>query len=173
MRFFLSCHFHTYLLHIFSNLWRTFEIEVVSSPYRQILWFSSECFVHEYGKVFTWRRRLLQRILWFYHVAFGKCTNKMWFKNSLSLLIRLEWGCSFFFFFNIGIQPIYLLWYTGSNLEAITTCELCKEKLHLNIENFDINELYRSHERVSASKQDTSTLFSLLIRNILMWYACI
>lgn len=38
----------------------------------------------------------------------------------------------------------------GSNLEAITTCELCKEKLHLNIENFDINELYRSHERVSA-----------------------
>ncbi|XP_051568342.1 E3 ubiquitin-protein ligase MARCHF7-like [Myxocyprinus asiaticus] len=36
---------------------------------------------------------------------------------------------------------------SGSNLEAITTCELCKEKLHLNIENFDINELYRSHER--------------------------
>ncbi|KAM9483702.1 E3 ubiquitin-protein ligase MARCHF7 isoform 1-T1 [Clarias gariepinus] len=36
---------------------------------------------------------------------------------------------------------------SGSTLEAITTCELCKEKLHLNIENFDINELYRSHER--------------------------
>ncbi|KAG9277613.1 E3 ubiquitin-protein ligase MARCH7 [Astyanax mexicanus] len=36
---------------------------------------------------------------------------------------------------------------SGSSLEAITTCELCKEKLHLNIENFDINELYRSHER--------------------------
>uniref|UniRef100_A0A8C2JXG1 RING-type E3 ubiquitin transferase n=1 Tax=Cyprinus carpio TaxID=7962 RepID=A0A8C2JXG1_CYPCA len=36
---------------------------------------------------------------------------------------------------------------SGSNLEAITNCELCKEKLHLNIENFDINELYRSHER--------------------------
>ncbi|XP_056605993.1 E3 ubiquitin-protein ligase MARCH7 isoform X2 [Triplophysa dalaica] len=36
---------------------------------------------------------------------------------------------------------------SGSNLEAIATCELCKEKLHLNIENFDINELYRSHER--------------------------
>ncbi|XP_073707575.1 E3 ubiquitin-protein ligase MARCHF7 isoform X2 [Garra rufa] len=36
---------------------------------------------------------------------------------------------------------------SGSNLEAITTCELCKDKLHLNIENFDINELYRSHER--------------------------
>jgi len=46
-------------------------------------------------------------------------------------------------------------------LEAITTCELCKEKLHLNIENFDINELYRSHERVSALKQDTSTLYFL------------
>ncbi|XP_041936059.1 E3 ubiquitin-protein ligase MARCH7 isoform X1 [Alosa sapidissima] len=36
---------------------------------------------------------------------------------------------------------------SGSNLDAITTCELCKEKLHLNIDNFDINELYRSHER--------------------------
>ncbi|XP_030637748.1 E3 ubiquitin-protein ligase MARCHF7 isoform X2 [Chanos chanos] len=36
---------------------------------------------------------------------------------------------------------------SGSNLDAITTCELCKEKLHLDIENFDINELYRSHER--------------------------
>ncbi|XP_010884825.2 E3 ubiquitin-protein ligase MARCH7 isoform X2 [Esox lucius] len=36
---------------------------------------------------------------------------------------------------------------SGTNLEAITTCELCKEKLHLNIENFDINELYRTHER--------------------------
>ncbi|XP_036396094.1 E3 ubiquitin-protein ligase MARCH7 [Megalops cyprinoides] len=36
---------------------------------------------------------------------------------------------------------------SGSNLEAVTTCEMCKEKLHLNIENFDINELYRTHER--------------------------
>ncbi|KAL1021873.1 hypothetical protein UPYG_G00019160 [Umbra pygmaea] len=36
---------------------------------------------------------------------------------------------------------------SGTNLEAITTCELCKQKLHLNIENFDINELYRTHER--------------------------
>ncbi|KAM3876899.1 E3 ubiquitin-protein ligase MARCHF7 [Diretmus argenteus] len=34
---------------------------------------------------------------------------------------------------------------SGTNLEAITTCELCKEKLHLNIDNFDINELYRTH----------------------------
>ncbi|XP_018598819.1 E3 ubiquitin-protein ligase MARCH7 isoform X2 [Scleropages formosus] len=36
---------------------------------------------------------------------------------------------------------------SGSDLDAIATCELCKEKLHLNIENFDINELYRTHER--------------------------
>ncbi|XP_064167509.1 E3 ubiquitin-protein ligase MARCH7 isoform X1 [Anguilla rostrata] len=36
---------------------------------------------------------------------------------------------------------------SGSNLDAVTTCELCKEKLHLNIDNFDINELYRTHER--------------------------
>ncbi|XP_071185574.1 E3 ubiquitin-protein ligase MARCHF7-like isoform X2 [Salvelinus alpinus] len=36
---------------------------------------------------------------------------------------------------------------SGTNLDAITTCELCKEKLHLNIENFDVNELHRTHER--------------------------
>ncbi|XP_046886447.1 E3 ubiquitin-protein ligase MARCH7 isoform X2 [Hypomesus transpacificus] len=36
---------------------------------------------------------------------------------------------------------------SGSDLEAITTCELCKKKLQLNIENFDINELYRTHGR--------------------------
>nr|XP_040060855.1 E3 ubiquitin-protein ligase MARCH7 isoform X5 [Gasterosteus aculeatus aculeatus] len=34
---------------------------------------------------------------------------------------------------------------SGTNLEAITTCELCKEKLRLNIDNFDIQELYRTH----------------------------
>ncbi|XP_062303353.1 E3 ubiquitin-protein ligase MARCH7 isoform X5 [Osmerus eperlanus] len=36
---------------------------------------------------------------------------------------------------------------SGSDLEAITTCELCKKKLQLNIENFDVNELYRTHGR--------------------------
>ncbi|XP_029522349.1 E3 ubiquitin-protein ligase MARCHF7-like [Oncorhynchus nerka] len=36
---------------------------------------------------------------------------------------------------------------SGTNLDAITTCELCKEKLHLNIDNFDINELHRTHEK--------------------------
>ncbi|XP_074684459.1 E3 ubiquitin-protein ligase MARCHF7 isoform X3 [Strix aluco] len=34
---------------------------------------------------------------------------------------------------------------SGSSLEAVTTCELCKEKLHLNLEDFDIHELYRAH----------------------------
>ena len=43
---------------------------------------------------------------------------------------------------------MFFLSSSGTNLDAITTCELCKEKLHLNIDNFDINELYRSHERV-------------------------
>lgn len=38
---------------------------------------------------------------------------------------------------------------SGTNLEAITTCELCKEKLRLNIDNFDIQELYRTHVQVS------------------------
>ncbi|XP_037104406.1 E3 ubiquitin-protein ligase MARCH7 isoform X2 [Syngnathus acus] len=34
---------------------------------------------------------------------------------------------------------------SATNMEAITTCELCKEKLRLNIDNFDIQQLYRTH----------------------------
>ncbi|KAH0514748.1 E3 ubiquitin-protein ligase MARCH7 [Microtus ochrogaster] len=34
---------------------------------------------------------------------------------------------------------------SGSSLEAVTTCELCKEKLQLNLEDFDIHELHRAH----------------------------
>uniref|UniRef100_H3C6H5 RING-type E3 ubiquitin transferase n=1 Tax=Tetraodon nigroviridis TaxID=99883 RepID=H3C6H5_TETNG len=43
---------------------------------------------------------------------------------------------------------------SATNLEAITTCELCKEKLHLNIDNFDIQELYRTHVQSSQSEYD-------------------
>lgn len=50
----------------------------------------------------------------------------------------------------------------GSTLEAITTCELCKEKLHLNIENFDINELYRSHERVRGASLPSRLPFVIM-----------
>lgn len=51
----------------------------------------------------------------------------------------------------------------GSNLEAITTCELCKEKLRLNIENFDVQELYKTHVQVgrcscSEKRNDRSLL---------------
>uniref|UniRef100_A0A803SPI1 RING-type E3 ubiquitin transferase n=1 Tax=Anolis carolinensis TaxID=28377 RepID=A0A803SPI1_ANOCA len=34
---------------------------------------------------------------------------------------------------------------SGSSLEAVTTCELCKDKLHLNLDDFDIQELHRAH----------------------------
>ncbi|NXV74671.1 MARH7 ligase, partial [Atlantisia rogersi] len=40
---------------------------------------------------------------------------------------------------------------SGSTLEAVTTCELCKEKLHLNLEDFDIHELYRAHANEQVS----------------------
>ncbi|XP_066179348.1 E3 ubiquitin-protein ligase MARCHF7 isoform X5 [Sylvia atricapilla] len=40
---------------------------------------------------------------------------------------------------------------SGSSLEAVTTCELCKEKLHLNLEDFDIHELYRAHANEQVS----------------------
>lgn len=36
---------------------------------------------------------------------------------------------------------------SGTSLEDIATCELCKEQLHLNIQDFDINQLYKTHER--------------------------
>lgn len=50
------------------------------------------------------------------------------------------------------INYYFLLFFcscSGANLEGITTCELCKEKLRLNIDNFDIQELYRTHVQVS------------------------
>ncbi|NWY71912.1 MARH7 ligase, partial [Erithacus rubecula] len=40
---------------------------------------------------------------------------------------------------------------SGSSLEAVTTCELCKEKLHLNLEDFDIHELYRARANEQVS----------------------
>ena len=39
----------------------------------------------------------------------------------------------------------------GSSLEAVTTCELCKEKLQLNLEDFDIHELHRAHANEQVS----------------------
>nr|XP_003478619.2 E3 ubiquitin-protein ligase MARCH7 [Cavia porcellus] len=40
---------------------------------------------------------------------------------------------------------------SGSSLEAVTTCELCKEKLQLNLEDFDIHELHRAHANEQVS----------------------
>lgn len=48
----------------------------------------------------------------------------------------------------------YLLFFffgSGSSLEAVTTCELCKEKLQLNLEDFDIHELHRAHANEQVS----------------------
>ncbi|XP_015145660.1 E3 ubiquitin-protein ligase MARCHF7 isoform X8 [Gallus gallus] len=49
---------------------------------------------------------------------------------------------------------------SGSSLEAVTTCELCKEKLHLNLEDFDIHELYRAH--ANEQTMNLSALVSTL-----------
>ncbi|XP_074159427.1 E3 ubiquitin-protein ligase MARCHF7 isoform X5 [Sminthopsis crassicaudata] len=40
---------------------------------------------------------------------------------------------------------------SGSSLESVTTCELCKEKLQLNLEDFDIHELHRAHANEQVS----------------------
>ncbi|XP_052532410.1 E3 ubiquitin-protein ligase MARCHF7 isoform X6 [Tympanuchus pallidicinctus] len=53
---------------------------------------------------------------------------------------------------------------SGSSLEAVTTCELCKEKLQLNLEDFDIHELYRAH--ANEQTMNLSALVSTL------WCCC-
>ncbi|XP_075685458.1 E3 ubiquitin-protein ligase MARCHF7 isoform X2 [Rhinoderma darwinii] len=52
---------------------------------------------------------------------------------------------------------------SGSSLEAITTCELCKEKLNLNLEDFDIQELYRAHANERAEYEFISSGLYLVV----------
>ncbi|KAF6732687.1 E3 ubiquitin-protein ligase MARCH7 [Oryzias melastigma] len=52
---------------------------------------------------------------------------------------------------------------SGTNLEAITTCELCKEKLRLNIDNFDIHELYRTHVQSEYDEFISSGLYLVVL----------
>ncbi|XP_070759546.1 E3 ubiquitin-protein ligase MARCHF7 [Enoplosus armatus] len=52
---------------------------------------------------------------------------------------------------------------SGTNLEAITTCELCKDKLRLNIDNFDIQELYRTHVQSEYDEFISSGLYLVVL----------
>uniref|UniRef100_A0A8D3AL97 RING-type E3 ubiquitin transferase n=1 Tax=Scophthalmus maximus TaxID=52904 RepID=A0A8D3AL97_SCOMX len=52
---------------------------------------------------------------------------------------------------------------SGTNLEAITTCELCKEKLRLDIDNFDIQELYRTHVQSEYDDFISSGLYLVVL----------
>ncbi|KAM6942643.1 E3 ubiquitin-protein ligase MARCHF7 [Xenentodon cancila] len=52
---------------------------------------------------------------------------------------------------------------SGTNLEAITTCELCKEKLRLNIDNFDIQELYKAHVQSEYDEFISSGLYLVVL----------
>nr|DBA19767.1 TPA: hypothetical protein GDO54_015545 [Pyxicephalus adspersus] len=52
---------------------------------------------------------------------------------------------------------------SGSNLETITTCELCKEKLNLNLEDFDIQELYQAHANERAEYEFISSGLYLVV----------
>ncbi|KAG7482455.1 E3 ubiquitin-protein ligase MARCH7 isoform X1 [Solea senegalensis] len=52
---------------------------------------------------------------------------------------------------------------SGSNMEAITTCELCKEKLRLNIDNFDIQELHRTHVQSEYDEFISSGLYLVVL----------
>ncbi|NWS81416.1 MARH7 ligase, partial [Toxostoma redivivum] len=52
---------------------------------------------------------------------------------------------------------------SGSSLEAVMTCELCKEKLHLNLEDFDIHELYRAHANEQVNYEFISSGLYLVV----------
>ncbi|NWV85991.1 MARH7 ligase, partial [Dasyornis broadbenti] len=52
---------------------------------------------------------------------------------------------------------------SGSSLEAVTTCELCKEKLHLNLEDFDIHELYTAHANEQVNYEFISSGLYLVV----------
>ncbi|NXH23778.1 MARH7 ligase, partial [Myiagra hebetior] len=52
---------------------------------------------------------------------------------------------------------------SGSSLEAVTTCELCKEKLHLNLEGFDVHELYRAHANEQVNYEFISSGLYLVV----------
>ncbi|XP_006735048.2 E3 ubiquitin-protein ligase MARCH7 [Leptonychotes weddellii] len=56
-----------------------------------------------------------------------------------------------------------LLILPGSSLEAVTTCELCKEKLQLNLEDFDIHELHRAHANEQAEYEFISSGLYLVV----------
>lgn len=62
--------------------------------------------------------------------------------SSILNLILGQKNYTIYFFFFFG---------SGSSLEAVTTCELCKEKLQLNLEDFDIHELHRAHANEQVS----------------------
>ncbi|KAB0380912.1 hypothetical protein FD755_008696 [Muntiacus reevesi] len=52
---------------------------------------------------------------------------------------------------------------SGSSLEAVTTCELCKEKLQLNLEDFDIHELHRARANEQAEYEFISSGLYLVV----------
>ncbi|CAH2305595.1 E3 ubiquitin- ligase MARCH7 [Pelobates cultripes] len=52
---------------------------------------------------------------------------------------------------------------SGSSLETITTCELCKEKLSLNLEDFDLHELYQAHANERAEYEFISSGLYLVV----------
>nr|XP_057944496.1 E3 ubiquitin-protein ligase MARCH7 isoform X2 [Doryrhamphus excisus] len=52
---------------------------------------------------------------------------------------------------------------SGTDLEAITNCELCKDKLRLNIDNFDIQQLYRTHVQSEYDDFISSGLYLVVL----------
>ncbi|XP_048454931.1 E3 ubiquitin-protein ligase MARCH7 isoform X2 [Rhincodon typus] len=52
---------------------------------------------------------------------------------------------------------------SGADLTAVTTCELCKEKLQLDFEDFDVHELYRTHADEQAQYEFISSGLYLVL----------
>ncbi|XP_078408364.1 E3 ubiquitin-protein ligase MARCHF7 isoform X2 [Cetorhinus maximus] len=52
---------------------------------------------------------------------------------------------------------------SGADLTAVTTCELCKEKLQLDFEDFNVHELYRTHADEQAQYEFISSGLYLVL----------
>uniref|UniRef100_A0A8B9Q6B3 RING-type E3 ubiquitin transferase n=1 Tax=Apteryx owenii TaxID=8824 RepID=A0A8B9Q6B3_APTOW len=54
---------------------------------------------------------------------------------------------------------------SGADLEAVRTCELCKQSLTLDLDDFNLNEYYRNHH-YSQAQNELTDLYLVLLSNV-------
>nr|XP_013800917.1 PREDICTED: probable E3 ubiquitin-protein ligase MARCH10 [Apteryx mantelli mantelli] len=54
---------------------------------------------------------------------------------------------------------------SGADLGAVRTCELCKQSLTLDLDDFNLNEYYRNHH-YSQAQNELTDLYLVLLSNV-------